>query len=192
MPVARSTNRRIELSKLINSKGVTMRPCNQCQKSGLECRKSEHSKKCGNCVRRGYACDAAAVSASDIDKVLRERRRLDDEEERAREQMRLAMSQTRDAMAKLDRLEKLKRFLSTREGELIRRGVQDVEELERLEEEERQASMEQSSSAATPSSSTFVTVLPSDLDFSAALSPGAQAQLDAEFAQFFADPGGSV
>ena len=43
----------------------------------------------------------------------------------------------REAFAKLDYLNKLKKFLSTREGELIRRGIKNIEELEKLEEKER-------------------------------------------------------
>lgn len=169
-----------------------MRPCGNCEKSGLECRKSEHSKKCGNCVKRGYRCDTAPLSSDEVSRYLLEHDRLETEEQRTEERMRQEMSAVQSSMAKLERLRKQKKLLSSRADEMIRRGVVNLEELEKLEEEERQASVEQSSTAATPGSSTIATVFPSGLDFSAALSPGAQARLDVEFAQFFAGPGGSV
>ena len=43
----------------------------------------------------------------------------------------------REAFAKLDYLNKLKKFLSTRKSGLIRRNIKNIEELEKLEKEER-------------------------------------------------------
>ena len=42
-----------------------------------------------------------------------------------------------EAMAKISRMEKLRKFLASREAEMIRLGLESMEELERLEEYEK-------------------------------------------------------
>jgi hypothetical protein len=119
-----------------------MSPCSKCKERGLECRVSLSSRKCGNCVRSGYRCDAQEVSARDFEKIDKERARLRAEKLAARER-RLVEE------ARIARLEKLEELLESREGEMIRRGVANIEELERLEEQERAEAQKFASSAPT-------------------------------------------
>jgi len=115
-----------------------MSPCNRCRPSGLVCKVSRDSKRCGNCVRRGYTdCDAKVISGDAFDRVDRERARLDEAWNKERDRLRAAALEQRQALEKMERLERLRSFLDKREGEMIRRGVDSVEELEAIETEER-------------------------------------------------------
>jgi len=139
MPVSRKSEERRRLSCPINAIGIMVLPCENCKKGGLECRKSDHSSRCGNCVRRGLSCgrESSGPSASDMDKIVRERDRLIAERNAAEEAISLASESMSLAFAKRKRVERLQEFLEKRAGEMIRRGVENIESLEKLEEEER-------------------------------------------------------
>jgi hypothetical protein len=115
-----------------------MPSCGYCQSKALSCLVSSDSNSCSNCVRYNRKdCDAKEISEAAFLKIAKERERIRQgilnaelEEERGFEVM-------RSARARKKRFEKLGSFLDGREGELIRRGVKTIEELEKLEEEER-------------------------------------------------------
>ncbi len=87
-------------------------------------------KKCGNCTRKGLACDGHDVTVHQFEKLDKERDRLLSEIKKSRAAM-------REAMSRMERFERLKETLESREAELIRRGVENMEDLERMEEEDR-------------------------------------------------------
>lgn len=148
MPRSCSSSRRAFLLRRVAHRGVLMAfKCAGCRKAQRECVKSSDSKSCLECLRRGYSCDMEPFARSDFAKLDRERDRLDREEAQARERM-------RDAMAKLDRLDKQRRFLADREAKLVALGLDNVEELERLEAEEE--ATRQSSADATAEASNVV------------------------------------
>ena len=127
---SRQSVNRLSLSKRINQLGKMVQPCSRCAQSKLECRLLLGSKKCGNCTRRGLKCNARDVSDSDFAKLDREASRLDSEIRRSREDM-------ESAMARWKRFERLREALKEKEMEMVRRGLDNIEELERIEEEER-------------------------------------------------------
>jgi hypothetical protein len=145
---------RLRLADKINSLGVMVFPCSRCQQSGSECRVLPNSTKCGSCTRLGRPCNVREVTDLQFDKIDREKERLDAEILKAQEEEEKLSNEALVRRAKWRRLLKQKKFLKEREIELVRRGLSNVEELERVEEEEREA---QEAVNTTP--------VPSDLDF---------------------------
>jgi hypothetical protein len=64
--------------------------------------------------------------------VDKERARLDIKEDRANEETEAYYIKINTALAKTVRIRKLRRFLISREAEMIRRGLKNIEELEKL------------------------------------------------------------
>jgi hypothetical protein len=60
--------------------------------------------------------------------------RLDVKEDRANEKAEAYYIKINIALIKTVRIRKLRRFLASREAEMIRRGLKNIEELEKLEE----------------------------------------------------------
>ena len=81
------------------------------------------SSKCGNCIRRGLRCDVRDVEADDFIRINREAARLEDKIEKM-ERIR------RDNDARLERFRRLRKALYERELEMVRRGIENIEELE--------------------------------------------------------------
>jgi hypothetical protein len=73
-------------------------------------------------------------SRSNFVKIDKERARLDSKEDRINEEVRLYFSRINTVLAKTARIRKLRRFLASREAEMIRRSLKNMEELEKLEE----------------------------------------------------------
>jgi Rad3-related DNA helicase len=94
------------------------------------------SKRCGSCVRNGSRCEPVDISVdfNKLDKALEEL-----ESERANTEALLARSiaAAQQAQAKLQRLRRQKKFLKQREQKLYESGLDDSDELVRLEELER-------------------------------------------------------
>ncbi len=64
MPIPRFIKSRIRLTEAINTRGVIVSPYSKYKKSGLDYRKSQSSKKCGNYIYRDYAYNAEPVTVS--------------------------------------------------------------------------------------------------------------------------------
>lgn len=120
---------------------------------------NEKSKRCGECVRRGYKCDV--VGPSDSDWKILER-----EEERLAFETRITREAVATAMAKLNRLELQKDLLRKRGHEMLRRGLKSLDELDAAEEKERvdqerveneRVEAERSSTGGDPSTDFFST-----------------------------------
>jgi hypothetical protein len=115
---------RLELALLIEAHGFIMPSCSFCERLSRNCIvSSEDSTRCNECVRRGGKCDVAGPSARDMASLLREQERLDQEDEAT--------------LNKLFRLRKQKKLLRDRASEMIRRGLQTLDELDAIEEKER-------------------------------------------------------
>ena len=127
MPPSRSRKyqERLSLALLIDSLGIDMPPCSYCEKNSRRCVVSEgHSARCSECARRGQKCDVEGPSQGDLASVLREQDRLDAEEEAT--------------TAKLLRLQQQKKFLRARAHKMLTRGLKTLDELDSVEERERQ------------------------------------------------------
>jgi hypothetical protein len=73
-------------------------------------------------------------SKSDFIKMDKERARLDIEEDRANKKAEAYHAKINTALIKTIRIRKLRRFLISREAEMIRRGLENIKKLEKLEE----------------------------------------------------------
>ena len=150
MNCGKSTKFRRALCLKIERRGCRMAyKCAACRKSKSDCVTSTDSKGCLRCVGKALTCDWRPFSEQDFEKIERERSRLRTAKLEARER-RLAEE------AKIARLERLEDFLEKREGELIRRGLESVDELEQLEKQEELAEqkrleLERAAVAAGPS-----------------------------------------
>ena len=129
MPADRSKKlkERLELARRVERCGFEMSPCSPCRRSGRRCIVSDaDAARCSECVRSGRGnCDFSSnlPSLGDWASIDRQRRKLRDEEE--------------EAMAKILRLRKQQRFLDDREQEMLRRGLESLDELDKAEEKER-------------------------------------------------------
>lgn len=104
-----------------------MSPCDFCRLHRRRCIvDSSESTRCSECVRRKRSlCNYTTKlpSLGDWSSLDRQRQKLRDEEE--------------EAMAKILRLRKQQRFLDDREKEMIRRGVETLDELDAAEAAEK-------------------------------------------------------
>jgi hypothetical protein len=141
MPPLRSAKykERIALALAIERFGIVMQPYGYCERNSRSCVLSkDNSSRCSECVRRGDKCDVDGPSLSDLSSILREKERLSQE--------------WRNTQAKLLRLDRQREFLEKRAGEMIRRGLKTMDELDEAEEKEKQMELEQAATAAMLSS----------------------------------------
>ncbi|CCF43076.1 hypothetical protein CH063_12889 [Colletotrichum higginsianum] len=106
---------------------------------------AEESSRCGECIRTGRSqCDGNNV-ANALSRCMSEQRKIEKEEREAEEEMEVLQVQLSTALGRLSRLRKQKRFLKDRGSELIRRGLQSLDELEAQDREvaEAEARVEQ-------------------------------------------------
>jgi hypothetical protein len=127
-----SSSRKDNLIARIEDSGVILLfPCVRCDRLNKTCIKSEISKRCNECVRSGRCRCCFPEMSSDFawKKLVAAQRQLDEEEEAA--------------LAKILRLRKQRRLLQKRAGEFLQKDIKDVEELERLDEQEQKLRDEQ-------------------------------------------------
>ena len=129
---SRQTKNRIALSTFINKVGVIIYPCSRCDEQSFECRRILGKKKYNNYIRRGCTCNIYNMIASEVKRILKEGDRLDSEIQKSFEAM-------REAIARMERFKRLRKVLKERKLEIIRHRLDNIEELERVEEEERNA-----------------------------------------------------
>ena len=87
-------------------------------------------RKCGYCVRRGIKYNIIKIFLSDFVKIEKERSRINNE-------FRATRALLSENLVKINRFKKQQAFLREREGEIIRRNVENIKALEKLKEEER-------------------------------------------------------
>jgi len=136
---SKKTDERSALFAVIEHNGSDIMPCTYCFKNNLRCRIfGAASDKCSNCVKRGRPCDGNFV-ASSLTRLLSEQKRLEQSEEEAAKALQDAQREASIQLARLDRIRIQKRSLVTRSAELVRRGVQSLDELEEIERQESEA-----------------------------------------------------
>lgn len=141
---------RLALSQRISATGFEMPSCSRCEKKHTKCIVSDDSKRCSECVRVNARCDAGGPSISDWDKLEREERRLQEEEE--------------EAMAKILRLRKQQRLFRSRAKDMLRRGLKTMDELDEVEEKERKEAEAKATLLHSPPATVSESVAP-DQDF---------------------------
>jgi hypothetical protein len=70
----------------------------------------------------------------DFAKIDKKRARLNAKKDKTNEEVRLYSSRINTILVKTARIRKLRRFLASREAEIIRRDLKNIKELEKLEE----------------------------------------------------------
>ena len=124
---------RLALSSYINRVGDMGYPCSRYSYSSANCRRLLGQKKYRNCTRLGRLYNIYKVSLFILDKLAKEGEHLDLEIRKIKEIR-------RKNNIRLDRFERLRNSFKARKVKVIRRGFNNIEELERIEDEERQSS----------------------------------------------------
>ncbi|KAF2835575.1 hypothetical protein M501DRAFT_999059 [Patellaria atrata CBS 101060] len=138
-------------------------PCSTCRRQSRTCRLDLSSGFCSKCVARGSKCDLM-VTQKDWDKLNASRSELRRKLAEARVSRDNAHARMLEAFAREERLMQQLQLLDQKEGEMIRRELSSIEELEALE----RAAEGQRASSVAPSSSAVVSPSGwSGLDFSA-------------------------
>jgi hypothetical protein len=88
-------------------------------------------------TKTGRSYKIEFFSQSDFAKIDKERARLDTKKDQTNKKARLYFSRFNTAIIKAVRIRKLRRFLASREAEMIRRSLENIKELEKLEEQEK-------------------------------------------------------
>ena len=127
---SRQTENRIALGTFINKVGVIVYPYSRCDKKSLEYRYILGKKKYSNYIRRGYTCNIYNMIASEVKRILKEGDRLDSEIQKSFKVM-------RETIARIKRFKRLRKVLKERKLEIIRRKLNNIEELERVKQEKR-------------------------------------------------------
>ena len=142
---SRQHRNRLRLADRIYRFGKMVFPCSRCQESQSECRIVFDSRKCDHCTRIAKPCDAREVTADALDRISMKREELKRqadaalaEEEEAEAEMDLARSRAATSRARWKRLRAQYKMMKKKELDMVRRGVSDLEELDRADEEERQ------------------------------------------------------
>src|SRR5690554_6358416 len=118
------------LADRIERNGIGMPPCSNCLRSERSCIVAPGHRRCNECTRRNSKCDGCAPTPVEWEKLRKEEERLEAEEE-------AAAAQEQEAFARRMRLRKQQKALKTRGAEMLRRGLQSLDELEAAEELER-------------------------------------------------------
>lgn len=155
-----SSSRRSALFLSILSDCVTMKPCSSCEARTIpDCQVSRKDpSKCAECVRAGRAdCDVTGPSAQQLAKIGSNYHKLEAEMAAAEEERRVLD-------AKVERLRKQKRLWFEKMMRALRRGIDSVEELERIEKEEAEREAAKEAEGRPPSAGSFSEIPEADFD----------------------------
>jgi dynactin complex subunit len=172
MPPIRSTYKeRCALGSRINKEGVEMFPCTNCAGSLRKCYVSEKEKtaRCGECFKRGLKCDVRNLPVSDWAAIEREEARISRE-------LAQTTADLHQTLARQSRLMKQQEFIKTRAKEMLKRGVESLDELDVAEaadrEREEQAARRAKEAAAAHALTTGFSGVAEQVDLSAFFAPG--------------------
>nr|XP_036577782.1 uncharacterized protein CTRU02_12302 [Colletotrichum truncatum]KAF6784841.1 hypothetical protein CTRU02_12302 [Colletotrichum truncatum] len=112
------------LGILVEHRGYDAMPCSPC---------FQHHRVCKMDLANSKRCSDGDM-ANALNRCFREQKKVKQEEQEAEEALEILQTQLAAALGRLSRLRKQKRFLKERGSDLIRRGMQSVDE---WEEEER-------------------------------------------------------
>ena len=124
---------RLALSSYINRVGDISYPYFRYSYSGADYRRLLSQKKYRNCTRLRRPYNVYKVSPSIFNKMAKEGEHLDLEIRKIKEIR-------RKNNIRLDRFERLRDSFKAYKAEVIRRGLNNIEELKRIEDEERYSS----------------------------------------------------
>jgi hypothetical protein len=129
-----SRNRQILVAR-IRARGIIMAfRCARCINEKLNCVRSEDFLFYLLYIGKILFYKTESFLKSDFAKIDKERARLDAKKDRTNEEVRLYSLRINTILIKTIRIRKLHRFLASREAEMIRRNLENMEELEKLEE----------------------------------------------------------
>ncbi|KAI1085949.1 hypothetical protein F5B19DRAFT_480920 [Rostrohypoxylon terebratum] len=133
---------------LVTRNGSSQMPCSYCQDRGFSCVASEDSDRCSECIRVGRPhCDVYGLSRAGVADIANKFHSLEDELIEAEEAEAQARKAEELAAGRVRRLRKQRRFWAEKLKRMINRGLDSIEELDRVEREEERAREE----AAGPS-----------------------------------------
>ncbi|KAH9428634.1 hypothetical protein MCOR02_011180 [Pyricularia oryzae] len=134
-----STARRDDLLSVLLSSAVEMPSCSACESQGIaRCAVSPRdSSRCVECVRLGRSrCDVMGVSREQLHRIAAQHSKLESELEAAEE--------------KVLRLRKQKKMWFEKMMRAVRRGIDSLEELDRVEREEAEQEERRRSAEVLP------------------------------------------
>ena len=137
---------------MLDSGSVDMPPCSSCERLGLSpCLASpSDSARCEACIRNNRpGCDVLGPSPSQLDAAGRRFRQADSDLEVAEEAAAQLRAELELRESKVRRLRRQRKVLGDQVYRMFRRGLKSLEELEKVEAEERRASELPSSEPAS-------------------------------------------
>ncbi len=138
-PATSSRNRQFLLRSLgINS--IAMGPCSNCERRGISrCLASPgDSSRCEACVRNSRTgCDVLGPTDQQLQNAGRQFQRLEKELDDAEDEFEQMQLKAQQAYAKARRIRRQRRVLADKIQRMVERGIQSLEELERVEAEEQ-------------------------------------------------------
>ena len=141
MPSHNPKRQRKIRSLVIESLGIEMPLCTGCRRAAVPCIFASNLERCARCVERNSCCSKALPSLSNWEKIKEEGDRLQREEE--------------EAMAKILRLRKQQRSFRSRAADMLRRGLNSLDELDAVKEKERKEQEEREAQGRAAQSTTF-------------------------------------
>lgn len=137
LETCRPTGSRKYRSSLIDFRGSEMPiNCLACDRRGVACMKSPDSTRCSECVRRKVTCRFEGPNAAEMVRAYRDSQKL-------REALRVAERAEEEMRARVLRLRQQNRILDARISEMIRRGCESLDEMDRADEEAREDALAQ-------------------------------------------------
>ncbi|KAI1932369.1 hypothetical protein LOZ66_006878 [Ophidiomyces ophidiicola] len=139
------------LKHLADSGSKSFLPCDCCARLNFACIRLSNSSKCRGCVKAGNcACvEMSKPSAKNWNRLLDAHDKIEKEEESVESEFAClqqhVLDENKHLSAKAAWLQKQKKLLQKRAREFLSKDIQTVEELEHLEEEEKQRVAEQAS-----------------------------------------------
>jgi hypothetical protein len=136
----------------ILSYSVKMDKCSSCESSGAECFFAEgESSRCSACViGQKSLCDARQLSPSQFRKVAAQHIKLEAEIEAAEEEHKRELERLRQSSEKVERLRKQKKMWYRKMMRAVARGIDDLDELDKVERAEAEASRQAETSLPNP------------------------------------------
>jgi hypothetical protein len=132
MPIASCKHKEHDrLARRVELLNLEMIPCSFCEKYSMKCLAAPESSCCSECVRRGRKCDIEGIPVGDWDSLERE-------EERLRIEKEITFQAVQAGLACIQRLEKQQQFLKRKGADMLRQGLQTIDELEEVEAKEKE------------------------------------------------------
>lgn len=127
---SKTEQRNVLLELMFSAPCVMSHKCSSCQSSEADCSGGGPSTRCTECVRQNLSfCDAQPLSPQQLRKIASQHSKLEAELEAVEEQRRIMD-------AKVERLRKQKKLWFSKMMRAVSRGIDNVEELERVEQVE--------------------------------------------------------